>query len=55
MSNLDEHLIRRFGAEVYEAEDSTTPRDVVHLATALLLDPDDGANPVESGPDPYLG
>ena len=42
MSNLYEHLIRRFGAEVNEgAEDFLTPRDVVHLATALLLDPDD--------------
>lgn len=42
MSTLYEHLIRRFGAEVNEAaEDFMTPRDVVHLATALLLDPDD--------------
>ncbi len=42
MSNLYEHLIRRFGAEVNEgAEDFMTPRDVVHLATVLLLDPDD--------------
>jgi len=42
MSNLYEHLIRRFGAGVNEgAEDFMTPRDVVHLATALLLDPDD--------------
>ncbi|HUI46096.1 MAG TPA: class I SAM-dependent DNA methyltransferase [Nitrospirota bacterium] len=42
MSNAYEHLIRRFGAEVNEgAEDFMTPRDVVHLATALLLDPDD--------------
>ncbi|MCI5103894.1 MAG: type I restriction-modification system subunit M [Algiphilus sp.] len=42
MSNLYEHLIRRFGAEVNEgAEDFMTPRDVVHLATTLLLDPDD--------------
>ncbi|MFO1315868.1 MAG: class I SAM-dependent DNA methyltransferase [Burkholderiales bacterium] len=49
MSNIYEHLIRRFGAEVNEgAEDFMTPRDVVHLATALLLDPDDelfDANP----------
>ena len=49
MSNLYEHLIRRFGAEVNEgAEDFMTPRDVVHLATALLLDQDDSlfeANP----------
>ncbi|XCE20907.1 class I SAM-dependent DNA methyltransferase [Candidatus Liberibacter asiaticus] len=42
MSNIYEHLIRRFGSEVSEgAEDFMTPRDVVHLATALLLDPDD--------------
>lgn len=42
MSNLYEHLIRRFGSEVNEAaEDFMTPRDVVHLATSLLLDPDD--------------
>ena len=42
MSNLYEHLIRRFGAEVNEgAEDFMTPRDVVNLATSLLLDPDD--------------
>ena len=42
MSNIYEHLIRRFGPEVNEgAEDFMTPRDVVHLATALLLDPDD--------------
>lgn len=49
MSNIYEHLIRRFGAEVNEAaEDFMTPRDVVHLATTLLLDPDDklfAANP----------
>lgn len=49
MSNLYEHLIRRFGAGVNEgAEDFMTPRDVVHLATTLLLDPDDAlfeANP----------
>lgn len=49
MSNLYEHLIRRFGAEVNQsAEDFMTPRDVVHLATTLLLDPDDAlfeANP----------
>ncbi|MBD3756091.1 MAG: SAM-dependent DNA methyltransferase [Gammaproteobacteria bacterium] len=49
MSNIYEHLIRRFGAEVNEgAEDFMTPRDVVHLATAILLDPDDAlfeANP----------
>jgi type I restriction enzyme M protein len=42
MSNIHEHLIRRFGAEVNEAaEDFMTPRDVVHLATTLLLDPND--------------
>ena len=41
MSNVYEHLIRRFGAEVNEAaEDFMTPRDVVRLATALLLHPD---------------
>ncbi|MCP5230812.1 MAG: SAM-dependent DNA methyltransferase [Zoogloeaceae bacterium] len=49
MSNVYEHLIRRFGAAVNEgAEDFMTPRDVVHLATTLLLDPDDAlfaANP----------
>lgn len=42
MSNVYEHLIRKFGAEVNEAaEDFMTPRDVVHLAIELLLDPDD--------------
>ena len=42
MSNIYEHLIRRFGAEVNEgAEDFMTPRDIVNLATAILLDPDD--------------
>jgi type I restriction enzyme M protein len=42
MSNVYEHLIRRFGAEVNEAaEDFMTPRDVVHLAIEILLDPDD--------------
>lgn len=49
MSNVYEHLIRRFGAEVNEgAEDFMTPRDVVHLATTIVLDPDDAlfeANP----------
>ena len=49
MSNVYEDLIRRFGAEVNEgAEDFMTPRDVVHLATTLLLDTDDAlfeANP----------
>lgn len=34
MSNIYEHLIRRFGAEVNEAaEDFMTPRDVVHLVS----------------------
>jgi type I restriction enzyme M protein len=42
ISNLYEHLVRRFGAEVNEdAEDFMTPRDVVHLATSLLFAPDD--------------
>lgn len=42
MSNVYEHLIRKFGAAVNEsAEDFMTPRDVVHLATTLVLDPDD--------------
>jgi type I restriction enzyme M protein len=42
MSNIYEHLIRRFGAEVNEgAEDFMTPRDVVQLASSLILDPDD--------------
>nr|WP_268870883.1 N-6 DNA methylase [Actibacterium mucosum] len=42
MSNVYEHLIRRFGAEVNEAaEDFMTPRDVVHLGIELLLEPDD--------------
>jgi type I restriction enzyme M protein len=42
MSNIYEHLIRRFGASVDEnAEDFMTPRDIVHLATSLVLDPDD--------------
>lgn len=49
MSNVYEHLIRRFGAEVNEgAEDFMTPRDIVHLATTIILDPDDelfSANP----------
>lgn len=50
MSNIYEHLIRRFGAEVNEgAEDFMTPRDVVHLATALILDPDDGLFKENSG------
>lgn len=61
MSNLYEHLIRRFGAEVNEgAEDFMTPRDVVHLATTLLLDPDEklfGDNPglVRTIYDPTCG
>ncbi|WP_299314477.1 class I SAM-dependent DNA methyltransferase [uncultured Halomonas sp.] len=38
MSNVYEHLIRRFGAAVNEAaEDFMTPRDVVHLATAMVI------------------
>lgn len=42
MSNVYEHLISRFGSEVGTgSEDFMTPRDVVHLATTLLLDPDD--------------
>lgn len=50
MSNIYEHLIRRFGAEVNEAaEDFMTPRDVVHLATTLLLDPDDALFKNQSG------
>lgn len=41
MSNIYEHLIRKFGAEVNEAaEDFMTPRDVVRLATALVLHSD---------------
>src|SRR3546814_9214760 len=41
-SNVYEHLIRRFGSEVNEAaEDFITPRDEVHLAIEVLLDPDD--------------
>lgn len=61
MSNIYEHLIRRFGAEVNEgAEDFMTPRDVVHLATTLLLDPDDElfeANPglIRTMHDPTCG
>ncbi|WP_424406958.1 type I restriction-modification system subunit M [Pasteurella sp. PK-2025] len=42
MSNVYEHLIAKFGSEVGTgAEDFMTPRDIVHLATALLLSPDD--------------
>jgi type I restriction enzyme M protein len=41
MSNVYEHLIRRFGAAVNEAaEDFMTPRDVVRLGTALVLHAD---------------
>ncbi|MBW4018571.1 SAM-dependent DNA methyltransferase [Moraxella osloensis] len=41
MSNVYEHLIARFGAEVgTESEDFMTPRDVVHLVATLLLAPD---------------
>lgn len=50
MSNVYEHLIRRFGSEVNEgAEDFMTPRDVVHLATTLLLDPDDALFEADPG------
>lgn len=50
MSNIYEHLIRRFGAEVNDAaEDFMTPRDVVHLATTLVLDPDDALFEAEPG------
>lgn len=41
MSNVYEHLIARFGAEVGTgSEDFMTPRDIVHLAATLLLDTD---------------
>ncbi|EXH48333.1 N-6 DNA Methylase family protein [Acinetobacter baumannii 1412924] len=41
MSNVYEHLIAKFGAEVgVGSEDFMTPHDVVHLATTLLLHPD---------------
>lgn len=41
MSNVYEHLIARFGAEVVTgSEDFMTPRDIVHLAATLLLEPD---------------
>ncbi|KAF9396646.1 hypothetical protein CPC16_010965 [Podila verticillata] len=41
MSNLYEYLISYVGVAVNEgAEDFMTPRDLVHLATAMLLDPD---------------
>lgn len=41
MSNVYEHLIAKFGAEVGTgSEDFMTPRDVVHLAATLLLAPD---------------
>ena len=54
MSNVYEHLIRRFGAEVNEAaEDFMTPRDVVHLAIELLLDPDDELFINNPGPVSY--
>ncbi len=50
MSNVYEHLIRRFGAEVNEsAEDFMTPRDVVHLATTIILDPDDALFATQPG------
>lgn len=42
MSNVYEHLIAKFGAEVGTgSEDFMTPRDIVHLAATLLLEPDD--------------
>ncbi|SDC25836.1 type I restriction-modification system subunit M [Acinetobacter boissieri] len=41
MSNVYEHLIARFGAEVGTgSEDFMTPRDIVHLAATLLIEPD---------------
>lgn len=41
MSDIYEHVIRRFGSEVgQDAEDFMTPRDVVHLSSILLLAPD---------------
>ncbi|UXN05406.1 type I restriction-modification system subunit M [Bartonella sp. HY761] len=41
MSNVYEHLIARFGSEVGTgSEDFMTPRDIVHLAATLLLEPD---------------
>ena len=41
MSNVYEHLIAKFGAEVGTgSEDFMTPRDIVHLAATLLLEPD---------------
>lgn len=50
MSNVYEHLILRFGAEVNEgAEDFMTPRDAVHLATSLLFAPDDDLFANEDG------
>ena len=42
MSEVYEHLIGRFGAEINEqAEDFMTPRDVVHLATDLVFHGDE--------------
>lgn len=50
MSNVYEHLIARFGAEVGTgSEDFMTPRDIVHLASTLLLDPDDELFAQENG------
>lgn len=50
MSNVYEHLIARFGAEVGTgSEDFMTPRDIVHLAATLLLDPDDKLFAQEDG------
>ena len=55
MSNVYEHLIRRFGAEVNEgAEDFMTPRDVVHLATTIVLDPDDALFESSPGSPPFF-
>lgn len=42
MSNVYEHLIRKFGASVNEkAGEFMTPRDVVRLTTKLVLHPDE--------------
>ena len=50
MSNVYEHLIARFGAEVGTgSEDFMTPRDIVHLAATLLLEPDNELFEQEQG------
>ncbi|MDU8923641.1 class I SAM-dependent DNA methyltransferase [Pasteurellaceae bacterium LIM206] len=50
MSNVYEHLIAKFGSEVGTgAEDFMTPKDVVHLATTLLLVPDNDLFANEKG------